>query len=148
MFDEVYGALVRKKLTTHLIPLSIGTILLASCTGCTQISIRMNIESALNSLRLLKVAEESYRVKLQHQRYGTLEELHNAGLIDAELSSGTKAGYSFELAPSERSFKVTAVPIQYGRTGDWSFYVDESGVIRGHTSNRQPNGHDPPIGNQ
>ena len=108
----------------------------------------MNIENALNSLRLLRVAEESYRVKLQHQRYGTLEELHNAGLIDAELGSGTKAGYRFELTPLETSFKLTAVPIQYGRTGDWSFYVDESGVIRGQTSNREPNAQDPPIGNQ
>lgn len=111
-------------------------------------SIRMNIENSLNSLRLLRVAEESYRVKLEHHRYGTLEELYKAGLIDAELGSGTKAGYRFELVPLETSFKVTAVPIQYGRTGDWSFYLDESGVIRGQTSNREANAHDPPIGNQ
>jgi hypothetical protein len=96
----------------------------------------MNIESALNSLRLLRVAEESYRFKLEHHRYGTLEELYNAGLIDAELGSGTKDGYRFELAPLEISFKLTAIPNQYGRTGDWSFYLDESGVIRGQTSNR------------
>ena len=108
----------------------------------------MNIENALNSLRQLRVAQESYRVKLAHHRYGTLEELYNAGLIDAELGSGTKAGYRFELAPLEASFKVTAIPIEYGRTGDWSFYLDESGVIRGQTSNRQPNAHDPPIGKQ
>jgi hypothetical protein len=108
----------------------------------------MNLESALNSLRLLRVAQESYRVKLEHDRYGTLEELYHAGLIDAELGSGTKAGYRFELASLETSFKVTAVPIQYGRTGDWSFYLDESGVIRGQTSNREANAHDPPIGKQ
>jgi hypothetical protein len=97
---------------------------------------------------LLRVAEESYRVKLKHHRYGTLEELYNASLIDAELGSGTKAGYRFQLAPLETSFKLTAVPIQYGKTGDWSFYLDESGVIRGQTSNREANAHDPPIGKQ
>lgn len=135
-------------MTRHLILLSIGTILLASHMGCTQISIRRNIENALNSLRLLRVAEESYRVKLEHHKYGTLEELHNAGLIDAELASGTKDGYRFELAPLETTFKLTANPIQYGKTGDWSFYLDESGVIRGQTSNREANAHDPPIGKQ
>lgn len=108
----------------------------------------MNIENALNSLRLLRVAEESYRLKLEHHRYGTLQELYNAGLIDAELGSGTKAGYRFKLVPLETSFKVTATPIQYGTTGDWSFYLDESGVIRGQTSNREANEHDPAIGKQ
>ena len=132
----------------HLIQLSIATMLLASCMGCAQLSIRMNIESALDSLRLLRVAEDSYRVKLEHHRYGTLEELYNAGLIDAELGSGTKAGYRFKLVPLETSFRVTASPIQYGRTGDWSFYLDESGVIRGQTSNRESNAQDPPIGKQ
>ena len=97
---------------------------------------------------MLRVAEESYRVKLAHHRYGTLEELYKAGLIDAELGSGTKAGYRFELVPLETSFKLTAVPIEYGSTGDWSFYLDESGVIRGQTSNREANAQDPPIGNQ
>src|ERR1044072_1614212 len=131
-------------MTRHLIQLSIGMILLASCTGCTQISIRLNIENALTSLRSLRIAEESYRFKLEHHRYGALEELYNAGLIDAELGSGTKAGYRFVLAPLETSFKLTAIPVEYGRTGDWSFYLDESGVIRGQTSNREPNAQDPP----
>jgi hypothetical protein len=112
------------------------------------LSIRLNIENALKSLRLLRVAEESYRVKLEHHRYGTLEELYKAGLIDGELGAGTKAGYRFELAALETSFKVTATPIQYGKTGDRSFYLDESGVIRGQTSNREANAHDSPIGNQ
>ena len=135
-------------MTRHLIRLAIGIILVASCMGCTQLSIRLNIENALNSLRQLRVAEESHRVKLEHHRYGTLEDLHQAGLIDAELASGTKSGYRFELTPSETSFKLTATPIQYGSTGDWSFYLDESGVIRGQTSNREANAEDSPIGNQ
>lgn len=116
--------------------------------GCTNLSIRLNIESAVNSLRSVRVAEESYRGKLAPHKYGTLEELYKAGLIDAELGSGTKAGYRFELVASKTSFKLTATPIQYGSTGDWSFYLDESGVIRGQTSNREANAEDSPIGNQ
>lgn len=146
--NEPPRATLTTQMTRHLIRLSIGTILLASCMGCTQIAIRRNIEDALNSLRLLRVAEESYRVKLGHNRYGTLKELYNAGLIDAELRSGTKAGYRFELAPSETSFKLTVIPIRYGTTCDWSFYLDESGVIRGQTSKRGANVHDPRIGKQ
>ena len=81
-------------------------------------------------------------------RYETLKELHKTGLIDAALGSGSKAGYRFELAALETSFKLTAIPVQYAETGDWSFYLDESGVIRGHTSNREATADDPLIGKQ
>ena len=128
--------------------LLIGTFLLASLTGCTELSMRLNTEGALKSLRLLSVAEELYRAKPGHIRYGTLRELYEERLIDAELASGTKAGYRFELTPLETSFRLTAVPIQHGTTGYGSFYLDESGLIRGHSENREPNVNDSPIGPQ
>ena len=133
---------------THLIRLSLGTFLLTSLTGCNELSMRLNTESAIKSLRLLSVAEELYRAKPGHFRYGTLEELYDARLIDAELASGTKAGYRFELTPLKTSFKLTAIPLQHGTTGYASFYLDESGLIRGHTENRVANGNDSPIGSQ
>lgn len=60
----------------------------------------------------------------------------NVGFIDADMSSGVKLGYTFELVPgafnsgSYFAWSATAWPLSYGRTGVNSYYVDETGVIR------------------
>ena len=66
--------------------------------------------------------------------------------IDSVLASGVKNGYTFELvAGSElriltkqggrvqafQSWSATAFPVAYGSSGVRTFYIDESGVIRG-----------------
>ena len=48
-------------------------------------------------MRALRGAEQSYHAKSDTARYGTLQELSAAGLIDYPLSTGTKAGYKFDL---------------------------------------------------
>jgi len=77
-----------------------------------------------------------------------------AGLIDARLASGFKSGFAFRYVPEAQDgspldlqnsnlapargcsqagaprYHVTADPIRRGRTGQRSFYTDESGVIR------------------
>jgi hypothetical protein len=65
--------------------------------------------------------------------YGTLSELHAAGLIDDVLGSGTKMGYTFRVwhAPKTPEFlwMATANPIEPGKTGDRYFVVNQEGVI-------------------
>jgi hypothetical protein len=40
-------------------------------------------------------------------------------------------GYKIEVMVSGNKFEITAVPIEYGKTGRTSFFVDESKVVRG-----------------
>jgi hypothetical protein len=41
------------------------------------------------------------------------------------------SGYRIEVNASGGSFAATAVPMEYGKTGKLSFFVDESKVLRG-----------------
>ena len=98
-----------------------------------------NEGSAQSSLRTLHAAEATYQATKGAGNFGTLSELAAEGLIDPRLATGTKSGYKFtvELTTNETNypgFAVVGVPMVYGgveATGLRSFYVDETGVIRG-----------------
>lgn len=106
-----------------------------------------NEKSAVASLKAIADAVESYR-----RKYTRLPESlaalsspsrgpaspEAAGLLDAELTSGRKDGYSFRYvvvgasalgAPAK--FELAATPITYGRTGLRSFFRDADGMLRG-----------------
>lgn len=75
-----------------------------------------------------------------------------ADLIDGILSSGKKSGYTFTylpgaLAQSGRvsAYKISARPIEFGKTGIRSFFADESGSIRFTPEDRAATSKDPPI---
>lgn len=57
--------------------------------------------------------------------------------IDSSLGSGQKSGYFVMITTSgvpnfdEFSWEATAYPIGKARSGNRSFYIDESGVLRG-----------------
>lgn len=123
-------------------------IVVAGLSSCKETRSRLNEVSAQSSLRLIRQAETTYRSQ-NRDRFGTLQELHSAALIDAELASGTKRGYRYDLRVGHDSYIVTAVPIEYDVTGSWAFYLDESGVIRGSpTKGKTPGINDRPINNQ
>jgi type IV pilus assembly protein PilA len=98
-----------------------------------------NEASAQSSLRTLHAAEATYQATRGAGKFGTLSELAADNLIDPRLASGTKNGYRFtiELTTDEMNypgFTVVGVPMTYGGvegSGVRSFYVDETGVIRG-----------------
>lgn len=93
--------------------------------------------SAITSLRNLNSAEATYQATAGAGNYGSLDELYRAGLIDAQLASKNKNGYRFEITATPHSslepakFEVAATPLTYGTTGTRSFFIDETGVIRG-----------------
>ncbi|HKG61743.1 MAG TPA: DUF4190 domain-containing protein [Pyrinomonadaceae bacterium] len=96
-----------------------------------------NEASAISSLRTLHAAEATYQATRGNGKFGTLSELAADNLIDLRLASGTKNGYRFtvELTTDETSypgFTVVGVPMTYGTSGSGnrSFYIDETGVIR------------------
>jgi prepilin-type N-terminal cleavage/methylation domain-containing protein len=60
-----------------------------------------------------------------------------ACLIDSVLAAGSKSGYSFAYAPGAadtngvvNTFTATGTPITVGSTGNNSYFIDESNVIR------------------
>jgi hypothetical protein len=61
-----------------------------------------------------------------------------AGLLDSDLATGLKNGYAFRYvivgastlgAPAK--YELSATPLQYGRTGQRSFFRDANGVLHG-----------------
>ena len=92
-----------------------------------------NEGAAIHSLRLISEAQAMYRNNFG--KYATLDELAAQRLIDQKLATGTKNGYNFaiELTTDDENlegFAVTGVPITYRSTGNRSFFVDETQVLR------------------
>jgi type II secretory pathway pseudopilin PulG len=67
-----------------------------------------------------------------------------AGLVDADLASGSKEGYAFRYtvvlaagslpeaeANKSAGFVLAATPTEYGKSGRRSFFLDSAGVLRG-----------------
>ncbi len=118
-----------------------------------------NEASAVGSLRTIYEASVSYSETYKNGYPANLEVLtgtgvpscDHAGLIGAQLASGRRNGYVFTYEPSSgpvresvaltlegsdcsvrgaAGFSVTADPITRGTTGQRSFFVDQTGVIR------------------
>lgn len=101
-----------------------------------------NERFAVNALTVISGAQATF--KSSNANFATLQQLHDAGLIDSVLATGEKYGYSFSItivtnSPKQATgFRVSAVPQRYGRSGRRSFYLDESGVIRGADRGGKP----------
>jgi type II secretory pathway pseudopilin PulG len=92
-----------------------------------------NEGSAIYSLRQISSAQAMYQTTFG--KFGTLSDLAAQNLIDSKLATGTKNGYHFaiELTTNEENvegYAVTGVPVTYRSTGNRSFFVDETQVLR------------------
>jgi type II secretory pathway pseudopilin PulG len=100
-----------------------------------------NESAAIRAVRTIHAAQQTYQSTYGNGSYGTLAELQGGSLIAPELANGVKSGYRFkvEVFPGSKgvpaAFAVTAVPTEYGASGRRSFFVDESGIIRGEDNN-------------
>jgi len=105
-----------------------------------------NEASALNSLRTISTAQASFKTGAvvdsdndNSGEFGSFQQLTNEvpAFIDSVLGSGRKSGYFFVVTTTgvvdtdEMNWCATAYPMSKGLTGNRSFYVDESGVLRG-----------------
>jgi hypothetical protein len=130
--------------------LSLGLLLLDLNTLAEEwdrAEITNNEKAALAALKDLSTAIEKYRITYTRLP-GTLAELgppekgapksDQAGLVEKELADGRKNGYAFRYvivgandsgAPAK--YALAAIPTEYGRTGNRSFYRDDAGVIHG-----------------
>jgi len=64
---------------------------------------------------------------------GRGEDLITAGLIPKDIEGAESTGYRIQKFKSAdaKAWYATAEPVQYGRTGRLSFYLDASGVKNG-----------------
>jgi hypothetical protein len=88
-----------------------------------------NESIAKNVLRTVAAAQATYRDTKGNGRYGSLDELIAAELLRKDLME--KYGYKIDLSVLSNKFEVIATPVEYGKTGRRSFYMDESGILRG-----------------
>ena len=65
--------------------------------------------------------------------FGNMAELVAAGLVPKDIEGTESTGYRFQVvrASDGKSWYATAEPIEYGRVGRLSFYLDASGVRSG-----------------
>jgi hypothetical protein len=101
-----------------------------------------------SNMRSVISAEVTYETN--HGRYGSLEELASANLIDPEF--GEKHGYSCKVIFWKDSFVLTAVPIKYGKgfpynhTGLESVFWSESSDFRAaDKQGAEAGANDPPL---
>lgn len=95
--------------------------------------VNANEAAAVSALKTVATSAVSYR-SVSSSYPGVLASMAAPNVtppyIDAVLGTGAKSGYSFLLTGSTNTFTATAIPQTFGTTGNRSFYVDESGVIK------------------
>jgi hypothetical protein len=92
--------------------------------------IAANESAAISTLRTISSAQTAYQAVSGNGSYGTLKQLADAQLVDAQLGSGEKNGYRFQVKlTSPSSYEVVATPAQYGITGRNSFYISSHDVV-------------------
>ena len=82
---------------------------------------------AISALHMIAAGEEQYRVT--EGNYGSIDQLLEKKLLGKEVLE--KYGYKFEVTTSAHGFEAVAVPAEYGKSGKRSFFIDQSGVVRG-----------------
>ena len=97
-----------------------------------------NEGSAQATMRTLTGAEATYHATRGAGNFADLGELNGQGIIDSVLASGTKSGYTFDVAETDISGSTpasylstasTVVASGVTATGTRNFVSDETGVI-------------------
>jgi hypothetical protein len=109
------------------------SFVLASIAGVASVTKEpppeMNESVAIGLLQMVAGAETTYKDGEGKGSFASLDKLIAARLVQQDTLN--KYGYRFEVFASGTHFEATAVPVEYGKTGRLSYFVDESGVVRG-----------------
>jgi len=130
-----------------------ATITAPIIDDCTSGGILDNERCTILDMRTLHAVEVTFAATVGNGSYGLLDELYLAGLIRADLGNYVSRGYNYNVqtigyVPDTQAatFKIWATPRTYGATAIRSFYIDQTGVLRGGDKNGgQANENDPPI---
>ena len=66
-----------------------------------------------------------------------------AELIDKELAAGEKGNFKFTIAPTPTGYTVTAIPTQFGVSGNHTYFSDQSMAIHQHSGPEPATPNDP-----
>lgn len=121
--------------------------------SCALWGLNNNERCTIQDLRDLHTAQATYRETSGNGNYGTLGTLHALGMIRSDFEDGLSRGYVYVVVKvnvvpptTPASFYIQATPQTYGVTGIRSFFIDQTGVLRGADKNGAPaNENDPPI---
>jgi hypothetical protein len=89
----------------------------------------MNEMIAMSALGMIAGAEETYKAGPGKGTYGSIEMLANEKLVQKDVFE--KYGYRYDLFVSGDHYEATATPAEYPKTGKRSFFIDQTGVVRG-----------------
>jgi hypothetical protein len=99
---------------------------------------------AIGAIYMIVSAEEQYKTSKGGGSYGTLEQLISEKLVPKDMIENS--GYRIDLTVTGDKFEVSAAPVEYGKTGKMSYYLDTTGVLRGaDRSGASATVSDPPI---
>lgn len=99
---------------------------------------------ALFAVSRLSAAQEEFKSTKKRDRYGTLEELVEAKVLDKSFAASLE--YNIEVKIVGDKYEVSATPKNYGKTGRRSFLLDADGVVHGADHKGQPaTADDPPV---
>ncbi|MEW6128873.1 MAG: hypothetical protein AB1757_17680 [Acidobacteriota bacterium] len=94
--------------------------------------ISVNEQEAILMLSRIHSSEIIYAQKFNNT-YATLAELVKLQALNEDMADSESSGYFFAMTMSEdkTSYAVTATPKLYGKTGRISFYLDQTGILKG-----------------
>ncbi|HKO35184.1 MAG TPA: hypothetical protein VJV21_01815 [Pyrinomonadaceae bacterium] len=101
----------------------------ATMSAMKEGSPEMNEMIAISVLHLIANGEENYKKTAGNGSYGSIDELVEHKMLGKEMLD--KYGYRFVISTSSSGFEAVATPLEYGKSGKRSFFIDQSGVVRG-----------------
>jgi hypothetical protein len=112
------------------LPKNLLSLVTASTIVSEQLApLRSNEAMAQGRLQMINIAQSEY--KESTGRYGTMEELKAAGHFREEYQTTEIESYEIKISASGDKFEATATPKHYPKLGRRSFYLDQTGILRG-----------------
>ncbi len=138
--NEGLGPLHELHLPKNLVLMAIAGI---SAESNPPVGIR-NERMAIGMLYTIAGGQEQYKTEKGNGSYGSLEQLIAAEFVPKEMLDNS--GYRFEVTVTGDKFEISATPVEYGKTGNMSYFMDHTRTIRGADRNgASATSSDPPI---
>jgi len=138
--NEGLGPLHELHLPKNLVLMAVAGI----SSGTNPTPVQQNEARAIGAVYMLAHMQEQYKQDKGAGSYGTLEQLIAAKLVAREMVDNY--GYKVEMTVTGDKFEVSATPIEYGKTGTMSYFIDQTRVLRAADRAGAPaTSSDPPI---
>lgn len=102
-----------------------------------------NQAGAVMALRFIAAAESNYKEEKGKGNFATLGDLIKEGSVPKQMLENRS--YRFEVTITGDKFTANALPINYGKEGYLSFFLDENGVVHAGDHRGQPATTDDPV---